>query len=269
MYLQQIEEARALAPIVAHNITALDTTPAIVVQYVPALGVAGTSEGKMKITTDGLRFKVDDATPAGVDALPSQNASGWLKFATVTNMGGMVDAINGSVAWRAYLVASLRGDLASNLLAASETAVSTANGKTFYWDSKAETLIVCGIAVSGEKFLNNGANGHVKDSDDECENMLLYVEANLADSDCVLKFYSSSGSADTQVGGSLSFTAAGTATYWGKNNPDDVYIRANRGERLIARITTDTQQKATPTRFHVLGKTAVLKNDRIVDSDNY
>jgi hypothetical protein len=267
VHIQQIEEARALAPIVGHNIAAFDTSPAIVVQYVPNLGVG--SEGKMKITTDGLRFKVDDATPTGSDLLSNMNASGWLKFATRTNMGQIVDDINGSVGWRAYLVAALRGDLASNLLAASETSVNGDNGFTFYWDMKAETLISCGIAVSGNKFINNGTNGHVKDDDDECENSILYIEANLADSDCVLRFYSSSDSADTQIGGSLTFTAAGTATYWGKNNPDDIYIRANRGERLIARITTDTQLKATPTRFHVLGKTAVLRNDRVVDSVNY
>lgn len=269
MYADQIAEARALATPYGQNITAMDTTPAIAIQYVPDFGAGGagsTSVGKAKITTDGIRFKVDDSTPAGNDALANQTSSGWLTFASQTNMGQMLDAINnGGLAWRAIPKCMLRGDIASNLLAASETVVSNANGKVFFWDSKAETLIVAGAVVSGERFINNGKNGHVKDSDDEVENTIMYIEANIVDSDMTLTFYSSTATADTQIGGALAFTAAGSATYFGKNDPEDPYISAQRGARLIARVTTLTQQKGTPTRFHVLGKSAVLKNDRIVE----
>lgn len=272
MYQNQILEARSLAAVVGHNITALDTSPALVLQYVPDRGVGGlgsTSVGKAKLTTDGIRFKVDDDTPAGLDVLPNQTSSGWLTFASQTNMGQMRDAITGGAAWRCKLVASLRGDIASNMLAAAETVVSTANGFTFLWDSKVETLISAAIAVSGERFVNNGINGHVKDLDDFCENQINFVEANFVDSDATLTFFSASQTADVQIGGAYTFTAAGTATYFGKNDPGDLFIVAKLGERLIARVTFLTEAIGTPNRFHVLGKTAVLANDRIVTDVGY
>lgn len=269
MRQEQIIEARNLASVYGQNITALDTTPAIAIQYVPDRGAGGagsTSVGKAKITTGGIRFKVDDSTPAGVDALSNQTSSGWLTFASQTNMGQMFDAINtGSSAWRAIPKVMLRGDIASNLLAAAEVIVSNAVGRVFFWDHKVETLINAGAVISGERFINNGIAGVVRDSSDEVENMLLYIEANFVDSDLVLSFYSSTHSADTQIGGALSFTAAGSATYpTGRETPDTVYLRATRGSRLMVIFTALTEAIATPTRVHVLGKSAVLKNDRFV-----
>ena len=272
MYTNQITDARALASVIGHNITALDTSPALVLQYVPDRGAGGlgsTSVGKAKITSDGIRFKVDDDTPAGLDVLPNQTSSGWLTFASQTNMGQMRAAIAGGAAWRCKLVASLQGDIASNMLTQSEAICSVANGLTFFWDSKVETLISAGIAVSGEKFEDNGINGHVKDLDDHCENTINMVEANFVDSDATLTFFSASQTADVQIGGAYAFTAAGTATYFGKNDPDDTFIVAKLGERLIARVTFLTEAIGTPNRFHVLGKTAVLANDRIVTEINY
>lgn len=272
MYTNQILDARALATVVGHNITALDTSPAIVLQYVPdrgAGGVGSTSVGKVEIKAAGLRFKVDDDTPSGLDAAALMNSSGWLLFATYTNMGQIVDAINGGAAWRAYLVASLRGDIASNMLVVAEAVVSGVNGRTFFWDSKDETLISAGIAVSGERFINNGINGHVKDADDACENTIMFIEANFVDSVATLTFYSASRTAEAQIGGALTHTADGTAVLYGDSDPSDPFISAKRGERLIARVTFLTKAKGTPNRFHVLGKTAVLKNDRVVTQINY
>ena len=276
MYQNQILEARSLATVVGHNITALDTSPAIVVQYVPARGAGGassTSVGKMKITNDGLRFKVDDDTPAGLDLAPLMSSSGWLTDATYTNMGQIVDAINGGAAWRAYLGCALRGDASAALLNASETVVSIANGFTFFFDSvlvATTTAVSAGIMVSGEKFLNNGINGHVTDFEDACENTINYIEATFVDSAATLRFYSGkAGSAETQIGGSEAFTADGSAVRFGDTDPVDPFISAKRGERLIARVTFQTVDIGTPTRFHVLGKTAVLKNDMFVAEMNY
>lgn len=267
MYADQIAEARALATPYGQNITALDKTPAIVIQYSPVLG--GGTEGKVKITTGGFRLKVDDTTPSGNSAPENMTSSGWLTFASQTNMGQMVDQFNSCVGFRAYLDVALRGQLASNLLAASETSVNADDGKTFYWDSKVETLVAAGGVISGEKFINNGKNGHVKDWEDGCENTLFYLEVDMVDSDHTLRFYSGrQGYAETQIGGASSITN-GTRTEFGSSDPADPYIEAKRGERLIYLITTLTQAKGTPTRVHALGKTAVLKNDRIVDEINF
>lgn len=267
MYADQIIEARALATPYGQNITAMDKTPAIQVQGVPALG--GGTEYKMKITTDGIRLKVDDDTPSGVNAPANMTSSGWLTFASQTNIGQMVDQLNSCAGLRAFALCALRGDLASNLLAAAETVISNAAGKTFYWDSKDETLICAGGVISGEKFVNNGKNGHVKDAVDGCENTLLYLQVDMVDSDHTLRFYSGAqGSAEVQIGSAVSITG-GANTEFGDKDPDDPYISAARGERLIYRITSLTPAKGTPTRVHALGKTAVLKNDRIVDSINF
>lgn len=264
MRLGQIEEARALAPVVTHLLSAADTTPAIVIQYVSALGTGSSSASVQVQDGTGLRFKVDGATPAGNDAIG--NSSGWILFATYTNMGQVLDQINGKIAWRAYLVAALRGDLATHLLTAASQQADGDNGLTLYFDSSRADL--CGVAVSGEKFVNNGVNGHVKDADDECENYLLYSKVNVA-SDGSLKFYTASQSANTQLGDTIAISTDTDAEV-GEAEVSAEYLRATRGQRLVVRVEATTAgQACTPTQFHVLSKTAVLRNDRIVDEDNY
>lgn len=263
---RQIDEANALALPYSQNITALDTTPAIAIQYVPDMGAGGfgsTSVGKVKITSDGLRFKVDDTTPAGIDALQSMTASGWLPYSTQTNMGQLLEKINGSLAWRAIPKCMLQGDIASNLLAVAEAIVSNAVGKVFFWDSKVETLIVAGGVISGERFVNAGRNGHVTDAADLVNNTLLMVEANIVDSNMTFTVHSASNTAEG-LAISVAFTAAGTATFFGKQNPDDLFIQSVLGERLVIKITGPTEAIGTPTQVTIRGKSAVYKNDRIV-----
>jgi len=272
MTAEQIIEARALAIPYGQNYVGFDKAPCIAVQYVPDLGSEGagsTLVGKMKITDDGFRFKVDDDTPAGKDLIANMNASGWLLYAANTTIGDMFDNINGSLALRAILKSTLRADLASNSLNAVEATVTGATGKVFFWDNTGAGLIVAGAVISGERFVNNGLKGHLKDSADEVENSLLYIAANMADSTMVMKFYTASSSAETQIGGSASWAAAGTEVETGATNPDDIYLSATRGDRMVIRVTTLTTAKGTPNRFHVLGKSAVLKNDRIVEDVQY
>ena len=97
----------------------------------------------------------------------------------------------------------------------------------------------------------------------------MYIEANFVDSDATLTFYSATQAAEVQIGGDETFTADGTSVRFGDTDPIDPYISAARGERLIARVTFLTEAIGTPNRFHVLGKTAVLKNDRVVTVVNY
>lgn len=262
MNINQIEEARALAQPVVHNQTAADVSPCIVVQYVPALGTGATA-ATCKRTADGWCFKVGADTPAGADDIG--NSSGWILDATYTNMGQILDQINGYAAWRAYLVASRRGDASGSVLAQAEASCIGDNGLAFFWDTSA--IALCGTAISGEKFVNNGVNGHVKDAGDQCENTMLYARVTMV-SDGTLKFYSSSQSADTQLGPTFTCGSASPVEI-GEENPSIGYISAKRGERLLVLVDSATAANGTPTEFHVIGKTAVLRGDRIVTEDNY
>jgi len=267
MHLRQIEEARALATPVIHNITADDTSPWMVVQYVPDRGTGGTSASIAYVQASSLTFLVDSSTPAGADVI---GASGVVLTSSedYDTMGELVDYINGRAAWRAYLVGALRADLTSLLLAKSATICSGANGLTFYTDSTVSNDV--SLAISGEKFVSNAISGHVTDDGGACENEMLYGAFKATnESDFVLKYYSGKqGSTETQVGSTIALTTA-TNKEQGEANLTVPFVQATRGQRLIARIWSGSSVFCSSPVVHVIGKTAVLKNDRIVDEINY
>ena len=269
MHLAQIEEARALANPIAHNFAAVDTLPWMVVQYVPARGTSGTSASIAYIVASSMTFLVDSSTPAGADVI---GASGVILTSTAAydTMGELVDYINGRSAWRAYLVGALRADNSSLMLAKSATICSGTNGLTFYADSSASGEH--SFAISGEKFVNNGISGHLKDADDQCENAMLYGSFNVtcASAGIGLKYYSGEqGSTETQLGSQVTVASA-TAKEQGEVNWSMPFVQAVRGQRLIMRVLglSATTSLTSPV-INVIGKTAVLTNDRIVDAVNY
>jgi hypothetical protein len=269
MHINQIEEARALASPVPHNITAVDTSPWMVVQHVPTLGTGGSSATVAFVVASSMTFLVDGSTPAGADVI---GASGIVDTSSsdYDTMGELVDYINGRQAWRAYLVGALRADKTSLMLAKSATSCYGANGLTFYGDSSASGEH--SLAISGEKFVNNGANGHVKDADSQCENYMLYGNflVTCASAGVGLRYYTGAqGSTEVQLGSTVSVTQ-GTAKEQGEANWSEPFIRSVRGERLVIRVLglSSTTSLTSPT-INVVGKTAVLEGDRMVTEDNY
>ena len=111
MFVNQIEEALKLAPAVPRNINAADKTPWMVVQYVPSLGTGGAAATVAVATAaETITFQVDAADPATLDVIG--NTSGEMSLVGTTDtMGELADVINGTRAWRAYLVAALRADV--------------------------------------------------------------------------------------------------------------------------------------------------------------
>ena len=270
MTLDQILEARELATPITYNFTADDTFPAIVIQYVPSLGTGGTS-ASFTLANDSFVFLVNSAAPAGADAIGTTGKIAT-SLAAYDTMGELVDYINGRQAWRAYLVGALRAMTSIGLLDKTATTCHGANGTTVYIDTTDyDTSVGHSFAISGEKFLNNGKNGHVTDADGECENALMYGSFTITgDSDgLVLKYYT--GAQDSTETLLLSYTinAPGSSPRVdGEENPTEPFIRAKRGERLIVQMTTASADIGAPT-FEAIGKVAVLKGDRIVDSDNF
>jgi len=270
MHLNQILEARALATPVIHNFAAVDKMPWMVAQYVPSLGTGGSSASIAYIVASSMTFLVDDAAPADADAI---GATGVIltSSSTYNTMGKLVDYINGHAAWRAYLVGALRADLSSLMLVKSATICSGANGLTFYADSSASAEH--SLAISGEKFVSNAASGHVKDADDFCENEMLYGAFNVtsASAGIGLRYYSGKqGDTETQIGSTVTVTTA-TNKEQGEVNLTVPFVQATRGQRLIMRVIdlSTTGTELTSPTIHVIGKTAVLANNRTVDAINY
>lgn len=269
MHVDQIIEAEKMATPVTHNITAVDTDPWMVVQYVPTLGTGGTSASIAYIVASSMTFLVDSSTPAGADAI---GTSGVILTSTAAydTMGELVDYINGRQAWRAYLVGALRADNSSLMLAKSATACHGANGLTFYGDTSSNKMI--SLAVSGEKFVNNGKNGHVKDWDDQCINRMYYgyFKVTCASTHSpVLRYYTGlAGSTETQIASDVALVS-GTAQQDGEENFTEPYIEATRGHRLVIRVICTSAQPPTSPTVNVLAKTAVLSGARQVTEDNY
>lgn len=266
MRLEQIEEARALATPVTQNFTADDTFPAIIIQYVPDLGTGGTS-ASFTLANDSIQFLVDSASPAGLDAIGTTGKIAT-DSSTYDTMGEFVDYICGQLAWRAFLVGSLRSMTTIGLLDKTSTVCSNANGAKIFLDTTDYDEHY--LAISGEKFISNGIAGHVTDFDDSCENMLMYGSFLITgdSDDLTLTYYTGKqGEAETALTGGESVTL-GTATVHGEENYTQPFIKATRGHRLIIGITTASAVMGTPT-IDVIGETAVWKNDRMVDSNNH
>jgi hypothetical protein len=274
MNIAQYEEAIDLAPLMGRTITAADTSPWMVVQYIPALGTGGSSAKIAHVAASSMTFTVDGAAPAGLDAIGTTGVI-LTSTAAYDTMGELCDYIDGRRAWRAYLVAALRADNSSTLLAKSAADAMTATGLTFYGDTSTATTTgvqSIGVAISGEQFLNTSAAGHVKDADDKVLNILNYASVTLtftgtAGATNNVEVYSGKqGSTETRLIKKTIATTANTELNGG--NPLLGYIQSVPGERLIVRANVGTAFSAY-TCFNVVGKSAVLKGNRIVNTVNY
>ena len=287
MNLQQILEARAIAPVVPQSQSAVDKSPFMVVQYVPNLGTGGASASIALVQDSSMTFLVDSAAPTGLDAIGADGVV-LTSSSTYDTMGELVDYINSKSAWRAYLVAALRSDASSILKAKSATICSVAAGLTFEGDTSqnegsdtpgsAGAREIIGAAISGEKFVTNGISGHETDADDECENSLLYAEVQLtftgtAGATNSLRVFSGVQGSDEKLIYNQTLTSTteqdlgrtGTVQADGLNS---VFLKAPLGARLILRAGAATAFSAV-TKFNILGQTAVLKGNRIVDAEPF
>lgn len=267
MYFEQILEARALATVVPHALSAVDTGPWMVVQHVPSLGTGGTA-ATCQVFADTLTFTVDAAAPAGLDSIG--NSTGEFVLAAGANnlMGELVDLINARSSWRAYLVGAIRADSSANLLIQASGSCFGANGLTLFGDTSATKDI--SLAVSGEKFVNNGRGGHETDAGDQCENSMMYAAVTVTSASlAVIRYYTGKqGTAEVQLGSDVD-TVSATKKEQGEASLTETHINAARGERLVVRVLGVSNTAPSVPTILVSGKTAVLKNDRQVTAINY
>lgn len=273
---QKFEQALALASPYGANLTE-DTTPALVVQYVPTLGDNAVGCKLAIVTATGFTFTYDYGagytTPSTNDQTGLE-ASGTLTFATYTTLGALVDAINGTKSLRAYLVGGIRATTsASRLLAIAATACSGDNGLTVYFDGSSKTV---GAAISGEKFVNNGKNGWVKEgiNFEAALNQLIYATITATYttiSTSSIQVYFSTQAADQQIY-SVAVAATTVAKTLQAASADLVQLFASAppGSRIVVQaVFAAGTTLTTVDRFDILGKTAILSGKRLVTEKNF
>jgi len=266
MNTNQIYEAEKLAPVIFHNIAAVDKGPWMVVQYVPNLGTGGTAATCAVATAaETMTFTVDAAAPAGLDAIGNSTGQISLVSSTYDTMGELVDYINSKGAWRAYLLGALRADVPSHLVNFSAASCIGASGLTLYSDTSDSKEI--SYAISGEKFVSNGVGGHVKDDEDEVLNQLMHADINVTSASyAVLRYYSGKqGSTETKIIADVALTTA-TNKQQGETNYADPYITATRGERLILRVIGLSNTAPSSPVINIAARSIVYKGNRIVDT---
>jgi len=277
VHLKQIEEARALASPVGWGVTALDKSPAFVVQYVPENGSGGTAATCVVVTATGITLDVDDTTivDGSADSCGT-NGDGVFLFSAYTTIGALVDGINASAggSFRAYIAASLRATASDDLLLAADASCIGANGMTVYFDNSANVDL--NAVISGEKFVNNGPGGWMTDADGMCENYMISARIGLefaTNGGGTIAIHSCSQSSDgTEIfsGALTDATTTGINEFGVDRGPDNPLIRSTTGQRLvIIAADDDTDDVEGLTVYTVSGKTAVLRNTHIVDSINH
>lgn len=263
MHLKQIEEARALATPVTHVFTDVDTSPAFSMQYNPQGGDGGTAATVALIQDGDMTVLVGGSAPTGNDTFGTAGVLDT-SAALYDTVGEFADYVNGLVGY-SCIIHCRRAQGMETILAKSATSFINATGLTFYLDASASDIMT--IPISGGRFVNNGPNGMETDADGQCENQLLYVAANLGlTGNGSMRLYSCSQSSD---GGALTFTMTDdTALAKGGTDLDEIFFQATRGERIVVEFFAATSLDDI-AQLEVIGRTAVLKNDRIVASKNY
>lgn len=263
MHKAQIDLAMALATPYGQSVT-FSGTAAFVVQYVPSLGTGGAAATIALIQDGAMTFLVDGSVPAGTDAIGTAGVI-TTSGGDYDTIGELVDYINSTQAWRAYIVGALRTDGCETLLAKSATTCFVDNGLSFYWDNDAG--FTESAVFSGEKFVNMGKNGHVTETN--CLNFLLGVSLNLDMASAgTLKVYSATQRSDGTVLWSAALADA-TLTEKGYTEPNGVWLQSTIGQRLIVRAAHATDIGTAVAKFDTIGKTAVLDGTRIVTGINY
>jgi len=273
MNYQTILQARDLASIVPHNITADDTCAALVVQYVPKKGVsedyrakaAFTQGGNFTFTTGTAGDTVVGNSGATLDGIGTAGVidTSAASFNTVGEFG---DYVNGHPAYRAIRKVPYATPMA-HVLTKSASFCDVANGLTFYIDTSVGKANY--VAISGEQFVNNGINGHRKETN--CENWLCYGEITLTATGALTLYIYSSGQ-NSLEGDALIHQETLTSTSLKQlglyQTPDVPWLKSARGRQLIVKVAAATSINAQ-TLFLINGKTIVEDGRYLITSKGY
>lgn len=264
MNYKQILEAKELAQALPQAITANDTCPAFILQYVPAEGTGGAAATIALVQGGDVTFLVDAAAPSGADAIGTAGVVDS-SAAAYDTVGEFCNYVNGTRAWRAICLCRPETPMA-NILAKTATSCLTNNGLVFYLDtSVADTTYIWSLPITGEAFENYGLAGHKKDEDDHCVNRFHFAQVTdnfTSAANLYLYVFKQGDTSSTKV-----FTNAlvdNTLTNIGNTSePKNPWYEAPEGYTLVVDIRSDAA-----TAFgllNVTGSTVVRKNNRVVN----
>lgn len=242
------------------SITAATAFPMLQVQHCgPELYAKVTveSDGNVVLVADD----VDGATTTVLTA--DVSAAGYDTY------GELVDAINATGVFRAYLIGALRSQSCNDTLAAlSATSCRTDNGLTLYLDATV-TAGVAGFAITNDKFIGRPSGGFTtqakqRSGNELVENRLHYLDFLVtAAGNGTINVYSCDDVAGTETLMWSNAFASATAEQHGSTDPVDDFLMANLGCRLVVQAakTTGTDDYTSPSI------TAIGSSKHIVGGD--
>lgn len=265
MIEKDVQLRKKMANRVPHPFSAVDAFPAFVIQAVNHPDDTISAATLAHVNSTSMTFLVDAAAPTGKWAI---GTLGVVDISAAANdtVGEFQDTVNGTLGYRMFLVGARRATTMASILAKSAADMFGANGLTFYFDASASDIGA--VAISGEKFVNHGINGHQKDFDDKCINMLtdLDITVGLTGNGSLRIYSGKQGSTESLM---HTFTMTDdTNIVKGKDQPLAAWEQAKEGERLIVEIFAATSFDDIAV-CNINGKTAVQDGSRQVAEKNY
>lgn len=259
------------APIVPHVLSAPDTDVAFTLQYCPVNGESGTSTAAEATFVNGGDFTVtvDGSAPTGKDAFGTAGVidTSAAAYDTVGEFFDYVRSIGGNKhgAWRIIMNGAIRSTPMASILSKSATSCIGDNGLTFVFDtSAAETL---SVAVSAEKFENNGVGGWRSDWESKVLNQLMSLDVtqNMASAGEIRIYQGKDGETETLIYSTA--LADDTNTTKGLEYPDVVWLQAEHGYRLVVQVYHATDIGAGAVgKYSVRGRSVVPDGSFVVRS---
>jgi hypothetical protein len=267
------------APLIAQNITLQDTCPAIIFQFCGELGAdasAATAATCQFAQGASLTFTVGATTPAGIDAI---GTSGVFNTSTgdYDSVGEVVNAVNDvGLMWRAIGLVAPETPMA-NLLTKGSASCITDNGYVVYLDSSvADTEYLHAIPITGEAFLSNGPDGHVKDATVEdggngVINIFNYAKMSTditTAGTLNIKMWKQGDTVSTTVlqEAMADDSLVNTGNY---NHPELDFIKSREGYMFSVEWRSDASFNTDPDICRVVGRSVVTDDSRIVTKVPY
>lgn len=256
-------EAKELAIALPIAITANDTCPAFIFQYVPDNGTGGAACTAAYTQGGDFTVLVDAAAPTGADAIGTAGVvdSSATAYDTV---GEFCNYVNGTRAYRAICLCRPETPMA-NVLTKSATSCLTNNGLAFYLDtSVADTTYIWSVPFTGEAFENYGVAGHKKDSEDHCVNsfVMAQMKQDFTSAANAYLYVFKQGDTSSTLAHTKALTDNTLTDYGNTDAPTEAWYTAPEGYTLVLDIRSDAATAFTA--LSAVGKTVVRKNNRRV-----
>lgn len=244
----------------------LDTQlPALQLQYVGNLTYA-----KFKVVTTVLTLYADDTNGTTTAVLTADtNAAGYDTF------GELVDAINATGVFRAFLIGANRSDDADAMLdVIAATSCKTTNGVTLFFEQDTSAQIF-GFGITNQKFLYRPTLGwatHKKGwtRDINCINSLKMLSAVITiTAHANVRIYQADD--ENKVNGVLLWSqdlASTVEELHGDTVPEDIFISGSRGFRLLVQFVALTAgDDFTGAVIKCIGHTKDVAGGQVPDSN--